>query len=49
MSFTGGKLKLKGGASLDGGVDKKKKKKKSIAVAVLTPDEPPSEQVGTVF
>ena len=31
MSFTGGKLKLKGGQSL-GGVDKKKKKKRKVPV-----------------
>ena len=31
MSFTGGKLKLKGGQSL-GGVDKKKKKKRKAPV-----------------
>jgi hypothetical protein len=47
MSFTGGKLKLKGGEPLKGSVDKKKKKKKSTAVAVVDTDEtPPQQQVG---
>lgn len=34
MSFTGGKLKLKGGEPLKGSVDKKKKRKLSTALAV---------------
>lgn len=47
MSFTGGKLKLKGGEPLKGSVDKKRKKKKSTAVAVVDTDEPPPQlQVG---
>ncbi len=47
MSFTGGKLKLKGGEPLKGSVDKKRKKKKSTAVAVVDTDEaPPQQQVG---
>ena len=45
MSFTGGKLKLKGGGSLAGGVDKKKKKKKSDALAVVATEEPASQEV----
>lgn len=45
MSFTGGKLKLKGGTSLAGGVDKKKKKKKSDSLAVVASEEPASQQV----
>ncbi len=44
MSFTGGKLKLKGGEPLKGSVDKKRKKKKSTALAVVDPDEPPPQQ-----
>ena len=44
MSFTGGKLKLKGGEPLKGSVDKQKKKKKSTAVAVVDTDEPPPQQ-----
>ena len=44
MSFTGGKLKLKGGEPLKGSVDKKKKKKKSSTLAVLDPDAAPAEQ-----
>ncbi|DBA99435.1 TPA: hypothetical protein ACH3X3_012029 [Trebouxia sp. C0006] len=46
MSFTGGKLKLKGGEPLKGSVDKKRKKKKSTALAVVDPDEPPPQQQG---
>lgn len=45
MSFTGGKLKLKGGAPLAGGVDKRKKKKKSDALAVVTSEEVTHDQV----
>lgn len=46
MSFTGGKLKLKGGEPLKGSVDKKKKKKKSTALAVVDTEEaPPQQQV----
>ena len=41
MSFTGGKLKLKGGEPLKGSVDKKKKRKKSTAV--VDPDEAPQQ------
>ncbi len=44
MSFTGGKLKLKGGEPLKGSVDKKRKKKKSTAVAVVDTDAPPPQQ-----
>ncbi|KAL0036241.1 hypothetical protein WJX79_009533 [Trebouxia sp. C0005] len=44
MSFTGGKLKLKGGEPLKGSVDKKRKKKKSTTVAVVDTDEPPPQQ-----
>ena len=45
MSFTGGKLKLKGGEPLKGSVDKKKKRKKSTALAVVDPDEALQQQV----
>ena len=45
MSFTGGKLKLKGGEPLKGNVEKKKKRKKSAALAVVNPDEAPQQQV----
>lgn len=45
MSFTGGKLKLKGGEPLKGSVDKKKKRKKPNAIAVVDPDQAPEQQV----
>ena len=35
MSFTGGKLKLKGGEPLKGSVDKKKKKQKPSTLTIL--------------
>lgn len=44
MSFTGGKLKLKGGEPLKGSVDKKKKKKKSTALAAVDTEEAPPQQ-----
>ena len=44
MSFTGGKLKLKGGEPLKGSIDKKKRKKKSTTLAVLDPEAAPAEQ-----
>lgn len=44
MSFTGGKLKLKGGEPLKGSVDKKKKKKKSTTLAVVDLGEGVPEQ-----
>lgn len=45
MSFTGGKLKLKGGEALKGSVDKKKKKKKSSALAVVDAEEAQAQQL----
>ena len=45
MSFTGGKLKLKGGAPLVGGVNKKKQKKKSDALAIVDAEERELQQV----
>ena len=44
MSFTGGKLKLKGGQSL-GGVDKKKKKKRKAPVEDETAQESEGQEV----
>lgn len=44
MSFTGGKLTLKGGEPLKGSVDKKKKRKKSTALAAVHLGEGEPEQ-----
>ena len=44
MSFTGGKLKLKGGEPLKGSIDKKKKRKKSTTLAVTETNEGSQEQ-----
>ena len=44
MSFTGGKLKLKGGEPLKGSIDKKKKRKKSASLVVADTEDDTQEQ-----